>query len=83
MNPVKFLRIDTDNFFGLFPTVPRIPGTMEKEAMEYGMIHVPGRGWDPCVIVDDVPHAVFFQDARRPKWNRITFRSDNVSEMTV
>lgn len=83
MPQVKFIRLDTENFFGLFPTVPRVPGSMEKEATEYGMIHVPKRGWDPCAIVDDVPYAVFNQDARIPKWNGIKFHSPNVSELTV
>jgi len=79
--PVTFIRMDSENFFGLFPSVPRVPGNMEREAMQYGMIHVVGRGWDPCAIDGDAPFGVFFQDADNPTWKNIRFPANNVSEL--
>lgn len=80
---LTFLRMKTENFFALFPRIPRLPGKIEREATEYGILHVPDRGWDPCAIDCDTPYAIFFQDCRDPKWNRITFNGSNAVELKM
>lgn len=71
----------TENFEGLFPAIARVSGDIEREATEYGLIFVEGRGWDPCAIAGDVPYAVFFQDAVFPKWKVIKFHGDQAQEV--